>query len=200
MRTLLVAFALVSSVTLSAQSFLISSFSTPPGGSNFSTGLSWASPANQLITTGGVLSIAPVSGGNPDDSGNFGFADLSQIYNATLTTHIEVEARIDSGNASNGFIVNLFDSQGLGALTATFNAVNFNGATFTAFSSAVSVHPDNGVRSDIAFFGIAGVGTTNAFRFSFDRISAVPEPSTYAAIFGALALGFVAYRRRMQSV
>jgi hypothetical protein len=27
-------------------------------------------------------------------------------------------------------------------------------------------------------------------------VTAVPEPSTYAAIFGALALGFVAYRRR----
>lgn len=27
-------------------------------------------------------------------------------------------------------------------------------------------------------------------------VEAVPEPSTYAAIFGALALGFVAYRRR----
>ena len=29
--------------------------------------------------------------------------------------------------------------------------------------------------------------------------TAVPEPATYAAIFGALAFGFVAYRRRLQA-
>ena len=31
-------------------------------------------------------------------------------------------------------------------------------------------------------------------------VSAVPEPSTYAAIFGVVALGFAAYRRRKNSV
>lgn len=31
---------------------------------------------------------------------------------------------------------------------------------------------------------------------TYDIVSAVPEPSTYAAIFGVLALAFVAYRRR----
>ncbi|MCF7688773.1 MAG: PEP-CTERM sorting domain-containing protein [Cephaloticoccus sp.] len=30
----------------------------------------------------------------------------------------------------------------------------------------------------------------------FNGVSAVPEPSTYAAILGAMALGFVAIRRR----
>jgi len=33
-------------------------------------------------------------------------------------------------------------------------------------------------------------------KVSFDLGTAVPEPSTYAMIFGAIALGFVAYRRR----
>ena len=32
--------------------------------------------------------------------------------------------------------------------------------------------------------------------FSSYGYAAVPEPSTYAAIFGVIALGFVAYRRR----
>ena len=31
---------------------------------------------------------------------------------------------------------------------------------------------------------------------SFEKGAAIPEPSTYAVIFGAIALGFVAYRRR----
>ena len=33
-------------------------------------------------------------------------------------------------------------------------------------------------------------------KVSFDLGTAIPEPSTYAMIFGAIALGFVAYRRR----
>ncbi len=35
-----------------------------------------------------------------------------------------------------------------------------------------------------------------ASHFSEYGYAAVPEPSTYAIIFGALALGFVVYRRR----
>lgn len=34
------------------------------------------------------------------------------------------------------------------------------------------------------------------FELTLTGIQAIPEPSTYAAIFGALALGFVIYRRR----
>lgn len=36
----------------------------------------------------------------------------------------------------------------------------------------------------------------NSFTTLSQTVSAVPEPSTYAAIFGAVALGFAAYRRR----
>ena|GEM_PF-3318093 len=44
-----------------------------------------------------------------------------------------------------------------------------------------------------------GVGlefTTASTEITLNGTSAVPEPSTYAAIFGVLALGFVIYRRR----
>ena len=44
-----------------------------------------------------------------------------------------------------------------------------------------------------------GMGTscnTSYFEVTLTGTSTVPEPSTYAAIFGALALGFVIYRRR----
>ena len=36
----------------------------------------------------------------------------------------------------------------------------------------------------------------NSFTTLSQTVSAVPEPSTYAAIFGAVALGFAAYHRR----
>ena len=44
-----------------------------------------------------------------------------------------------------------------------------------------------------------GVGfefSTGSTQITLSGTSAIPEPSTYAAIFGALALGFVIYRRR----
>lgn len=59
--------------------------------------------------------------------------------------------------------------------------------------------------SDIAFVMPGDGANVNLYAFNFDGGSvpvggfvavAVPEPSTYAAIFGALALGFVAHRRR----
>ena len=40
-----------------------------------------------------------------------------------------------------------------------------------------------------------GIGTGASLTIT-GSTAAVPEPSTYAAIFGAIALGFVAYRRR----
>ena len=36
----------------------------------------------------------------------------------------------------------------------------------------------------------------NSYTTLSSVVLAVPEPSTYAMIFGAIALGFVAYRRR----
>ena len=44
--------------------------------------------------------------------------------------------------------------------------------------------------------GIGFGGSASQFQLTLTGTSAVPEPSTYAAIFGALALGFVIYRRR----
>lgn len=60
------------------------------------------------------------------------------------------------------------------------------------------VIPGDGVRylgmaDNLKFFTFA-TGTFSSSQL--DYASAVPEPSTYAAIAGALALGFVAYRRR----
>ena len=44
--------------------------------------------------------------------------------------------------------------------------------------------------------GIGFGSSASLFQLTLTGTSAVPEPSTYAAIFGALALGFVIYRRR----
>ena len=70
---------------------------------------------------------------------------------------------------------------------ASFNLTDlFEGADNSLFASAnASMKNDNG-KFDMAFDGINGT-------VSF---TAVPEPATYAALFGLFALGFIAYRKR----
>lgn len=62
----------------------------------------------------------------------------------------------------------------------------------------------NGTYSGFSTIILEIENTSNFLIASFSvtslTISAIPEPSTYAAIFGAAALGFVAYRRRQKLV
>lgn len=188
----------------------ISDFSSGPGGVNFTGGLgSWTNGTDQFTTSGGILTVGPVSGGNPDNSGYFSYADVagSVTINATALnlTQLSVTARLDSGNLAPGVLVIFYDSGGAGALFGTLVADgvspnSFTSAGFTTQTVTLSAHANNGVVSDITSFGISGSGTGAAFRMSFDTItlsSAVPEPSTYAIFAGVFALGFVAWRRRV---
>jgi hypothetical protein len=47
--------------------------------------------------------------------------------------------------------------------------------------------------------GTVSLSVPDGTMASFVSVSAIPEPSTYAAIFGGLALGFATWRRRGQS-
>lgn len=201
MRKSLLILSVIAAATISSAQLpvTVTTFDAPPSGGNFTLGGTWMAPVSQFTVANGVMSIAPVSGGNPDDSGSMLFADLTP-FDGMLYDTVTIAARADSGNASPGFSFVLFDSGGNGALFATFAAGDFAAPTFSTSSLQLAAHPDNGVISDIAFWGIQGAGTTVAFRFSFDQIvvssSAIPEPSTYAALLALAALGFVAYRRR----
>ena len=76
-----------------------------------------------------------------------------------------------------------------GVLTSTWTTASYDLSAVTALDDNASV-----------VFRIVLDGATGATGNNrFDNIlvtAAVPEPSTYAAILGLLALGFVAYRRR----
>lgn len=52
---------------------------------------------------------------------------------------------------------------------------------------------------ELTFAGFMTADTITLSTTSFAVVSAIPEPSTYAAIAGACALGFVAYRRRQRA-
>jgi hypothetical protein len=206
LKKYLIAGLLTFSAAVSSQAVLISDFSALPGGAEFTGGLgTWGSPVDQFTVSGGVLTIGPVSGGSPDNAGYFGFADIAGAIplNATGLTQILVTAQVGASNVSPGFIVNFFDLNGDGALTATLATSAFTSAGLTTQAFNVVAHPGGGDITNIGYFGIAGTGSTQAFNFLISDISltaaAIPEPSTYAVILGAMALGLVAYRRRQQA-
>ncbi len=153
-------------------------------------------------TSSGALSVV---GGDGTGSVFYDISSLGLMGN--VLDDVQVFARIESGNfaSGNGFTVNFFDGGLNGVLTASFNSSSFTtGPGFTSAIATLTLYV--GAITDtvpIAYLQIAGDGSQNAFRFSFDQIvanaSVIPEPSTYAAIFGALALAFVAYRRRQKA-
>lgn len=149
------------------------------------------------------MTVAPVSNGTPDDSGYF-LADIAQPFGGALLYPggtVTVSARIDSGNGSNGFTVNFYNSGGIGILSATFGTSQFSTSGFTSVTAPLNLYQGaTSAVTQLNYFGIAGAGTNNAFRFSFDQISvdAIPEPSTYVLIAMGLGLVGLAIRRRAQ--
>jgi hypothetical protein len=186
-------------LTVNAQ-ITIDDFSSAPSGVNYSNaeGTTWD---GMLSVAGGVLTV-----GGGDATGYFNGADIRNVVPidtvALDLTQVSVTARIDASHAAPGVTIIFMDGNGASALFATFTSASFESGSFTTRTLVLQTHGEAGNASDIQYYGISGDGLSGqAFRMSFDTItlsslSAVPEPSTYAAIAGALALGFVAWRRR----
>ena len=77
----------------------------------------------------------------------------------------------------------------------TINDLGFGNDDFVTF--VISIDPSLIPQMTNSGEGIGIEATGSMFQLTFTgTTAAVPEPSTYAAIFGALALGFAIYRRR----
>lgn len=79
------------------------------------------------------------------------------------------------------------------ALTTSLSGGNFSGMNYTIMDDT-----DPTLSFDSFAIRIGNQEFTTVNLDSFTVTTPIPEPSTYAAIFGALALGLVAYRRRKQ--
>lgn len=132
-----------------------------------------ADAATNLSITGGTLTFGADSN------------VVLRMFGATSHDTLTADAFDAEGMFNLVFDMSDFDFNG--ANMASFNLTDlFEGADNSLFASAnASMKNDNG-KFDMAFDGINGT-------VSF---TAVPEPATYAALFGLAALGFALYRRR----
>lgn len=106
-------------------------------------------------------------------------------------------------NAASSLRVFFFDNNFLTA-SAAFNATSFTTGSFSTAAEVLTPGSGFNAANVMGFYITGNIPNGLArFNYSFDNLavaaSAIPEPSTYAAILGALALGFVAYRRRQRA-
>ena len=111
-------------------------------------------------------------------------ASTGGFFNAgsgALTVGNSLTLNFSTASLVVGTTYNLFD---FGSRTGDFSSVNLTGS----------------ISSSLARSGDLWTGTGGSFGFAFDEsngvLTVVPEPSTCAALFGALALGASAVRRR----
>jgi hypothetical protein len=132
-------------------------------------------------------------------------------YNLTGTNAFAVNAMILSGNTASTFTVTAIQAGTGFESSATFNILNsFNSSTYTTSIALFSGNITN--FAQIEQFRITGNQTTGSsgasdlLNISFNNLNAtfvaspIPEPTTFAALFGAAALGVAAYRRRRVTV
>lgn len=192
----------VFAIVVSGRAQTLQDFSSVFDGNTFFYG-SWevagstegsTAPFTGITNVGGVLSITGTTPTNSSTSGvEFFFPSYAGIGSNTL---LSVTAQTLPGNASTSFQITLVDS-GANLAFATFATSDFPNGSYTTLSSSLTMQ--SGFNSgEIDSFRISGaqVGGTATFNVSFDHISAIPEPSTYAAILGLAAMGVVAWKRR----
>lgn len=106
----------------------------------------------------------------------------------TTSDLLVVNGGVLAGPSSGNVTLNLTDAGGLTA--ATYDLFTFTGATLSGFDA-----------SDFTL-GTAPTGWNYTFGLTANSlqltVTAVPEPTTYAAIFGTLALGCILLRRRLR--
>ncbi|MGH8047336.1 MAG: hypothetical protein ACREKL_08830 [Chthoniobacterales bacterium] len=159
--------------------------------------ISWngGTPASDQYTQGaGFISIAPVNGGDPKGDGYF-LAGLQPIPGTTTgdftgLTLFSIDARVDAGNASTIFQVQLLDSTLTQAAVGTFTASSFTSAFSTQYAPLVI--SGGGNLAAVTYWRITGDGiASDSFRYSFDNLLVtVPEPHIVGLfLLGSLCVG-----------
>ncbi|WP_438479390.1 autotransporter-associated beta strand repeat-containing protein [Oleiharenicola lentus] len=119
-----------------------------------------------LVTISGSLTIAA------NNTSRFAVNVLSILSNDTAGDAINFSSAVDSSYT---------------IASASGGVIGFNASAFTLNTTGFTNNLNGGS------WNLSQVGNTISLNFA---ASAIPEPSTYAAIFGALVFGLVTYRKR----
>ncbi|WP_221031492.1 PEP-CTERM sorting domain-containing protein [Actomonas aquatica] len=118
----------------------------------------------------------------------------ADLYNFNITVDAVVGETIELGMLLGDFNPNVYDYDIANLMEGTRQTLG-NGQT--DFSNAFSANMVWDLEEVEGFEGLE-VLAASGFNASVNGLSAVPEPSTYAALFGAGALGFAVWHRRRQ--
>lgn len=128
----------------------------------------------------------------PDNS--IAVTPTTDLYGQTLTFtgSVSVTEGYAPGNSSVAFI-QFLDTNFNAVVFETADVLNLAGGTF----SVEAVVPMSGLNIvQVGFRNSGTVSTAGEITFSNLSVTAVPEPSTYAAILGVIGLGLVWLRKR----
>ncbi|MCZ6674652.1 MAG: PEP-CTERM sorting domain-containing protein [Verrucomicrobia bacterium] len=181
----------------------------------FGTNISSTSPSGALTRGSGIVGASNTDGFSSNNWSTSGVSSLSEAITAGdyYSFSIGPEA---------GFSINLsaldinFQTTGSGpdswGLFSSLDSFSSAVDTFTLDGASATINLDvsdssfDTLTSTVEFrlAGFGATGSTGAARFNgsgsdivFSGLtSAIPEPSTYTLIFGGLALGLVAWRKR----
>lgn len=136
-----------------------------------------------------------------DSSLNYAEFYFASPINLQGNNAITISATLLGTNTATNFSIGLFNDSTLQGVSAVYSTSAFNTSGYTTIQIVLSPNVAfNSTAADfIRFAGVAptGGGTIDIQINSIQATtSAVPEPATYAAIFGMAALGFGALRRR----
>lgn len=158
-------------------------------------------PIAGLTQGSGIFSIDSASATNSDTA-------KLEIYFANPldlrgTTQLTLEAQALAGNAAPSLRVFLFDGNGFVG-SAAFDLTQFPTGSFTSIAQLLTINSGASLAAVEGFVITGNIpGGSAAFRVALNTLmtgaAAIPEPSTYAALAGVLALGFVMHRRRRQA-
>jgi len=158
--------------------------------------------ASTVGTLGGATNTTPLSGLSPVIgtasakilSVGQGYQSGAATADAGAVTNAKASLNAWTNQATTG--TNLFGLSGLTATSITDKMVLNSNATFGGFTaSAADLYSYQGTSATL--LGTFSLATNGNLYFT---ASAIPEPSTYAAILGVATLGFAAIRRRKQQI
>jgi len=135
-----------------------------------------------------------ITASSPFDASQFDsiFADYTQIGSTTFSATGDINTGTVTVAAGSEIYFWAFASTSLPSTSSSLSQLALYGPITIPALGSVPYTINSAVTNGDIFIGSSDASNN----LLLASVTAVPEPSTYAAIFGALALGFVAYRRR----